>query len=100
MEIIIDGNNHEIFKVNDIILKQVDNEVNFRFKDDFILSKIKFEEGSIFNDSLRKATLKELNSLDLFTFPSVQYDEINGNKLNANIILNNKKRFALDLVLI
>ena len=95
LEIIIDGNNHEIFKVNDIILKQVDNEVNFRFKDDFILSKIKFEEGSIFNDSLRKATLKELNSLDLFTFPSVQYDEINGNKLNANIILNNKKRFAL-----
>ena len=95
VEIIIDGNNHEIFKVNDIILKQVDNEVNFRFKDDFILSKIKFEEGSIFNDSLRKATLRELNSLDLFTFPSVQYDEINGNKLNANIILNNKKRFAL-----
>ena len=95
VEIIIDGNNHEIFKVNDIILKQVDNEVNFRFKDDFILSKIKFVEGSIFNDSLRKATLKELNSLDLFTFPSVQYDEINGNKLNANIILNNKKRFAL-----
>ena len=95
VEIIIEGNNHEIFKVNDIILKQVDNEVNFRFKDDFILSKIKFEEGSIFNDSLRKATLKELNSLDLFTFPSVQYDEINGNKLNANIILNNKKRFAL-----
>ena len=95
VEIIIDGNNHEIYKVNDIILKQVNNEVNFRFKDDFILSKIKFEEGSIFNDSLRKATLKELNSLDLFTFPSVQYDEINGNKLNANIILNNKKRFAL-----
>lgn len=95
VEIIIEGNNHEIFKVNDIILKQVDNEVNFRFKDDFIFSKIKFEEGSIFNDSLRKATLKELNSLDLFTFPSVQYDEINGNKLNANIILNNKKRFAL-----
>ena len=95
VEIIIEGNNHEIFKVNDIILKQVDNEVNFRFKDDFILSKIKFVEGSIFNDSLRKATLKELNSLDLFTFPSVQYDEINGNKLNANIILNNKKRFAL-----
>ena len=95
VEIIIDGNNHEIFKVNDIILKQVDNEVNFRFKDDFILSKIKFEEGSIFNDSLRKATLKELNSLDLFTFPSVQYDKINGDKLNANIILNNKKRFAL-----
>ncbi|MEL0186263.1 MAG: BamA/TamA family outer membrane protein [Flavobacteriaceae bacterium] len=95
VEIIIEGNNHEIFKVNDIILKQVDNEVNFRFKDDFILSKIKFEEGSIFNDSLRKATLKELNSLDLFTFPSDQYDEINVNKLNANIILNNKKRFAL-----
>ena len=95
VEIIIDGNDHEIFKINDIILKQVDNEVNFRFKDDFILSKIKFVEGSIFNDSLRKATLKELNSLDLFTFPSVQYDEINGNKLNANIILNNKKRFAL-----
>ena len=95
VEIIIEGNNYEIFKVNDIILKQVDNEVNFRFKDDFILSKIKFVEGSIFNDSLRKATLKELNSLDLFTFPSVQYDEINGNKLNANIILNNKKRFAL-----
>ena len=95
VEIIIEGNNHEIFKVNDIILKQVDNEVNFRFKDDFILSKIKFVEGSIFNDSLRKATLKELNSLDLFTFPSVQYDEINGNKLNANVILNNKKRFAL-----
>lgn len=95
VEIIIDGNNHEIFKVNDIILKQVDNEVNFRFKDDFILSKIKFDKGSIFNDSLRKATLKELNNLDLFTFPSVQYDEINGNKLNANIILNNKKRFAL-----
>ena len=95
VEIIIDGNNHEIFKINDIILKQVNNEANFRFKDDFIFSKIKFEKGSIFNDSLRKVTLKELNSLDLFNFPSVQYDEINGNKLNANIILNNKKRFAL-----
>ena len=95
VEIIIGGNEHEIFKINNIILKQVDNETNFRFKDDFILSKIKFEEGSIFNDSLRKVTLKELNSLDLFNFPSVQYDEINGNKLNANIILNNKKRFRL-----
>ena len=58
-------------------------------------SKIKFRKNSVFNDSLRKSTLKSLNNLDLFNFPSIQYTEASDNTLDANIILNNKKKFGL-----
>ena len=58
-------------------------------------SKIKFRKNSFFNDSLRKSTLKSLNNLDLFNFPSIQYTEASDNTLDANIILNNKKKFGL-----
>ena len=95
VDIIINGNDYNISKIKEINLTESNNETNFRFNNDFIESKIKFKKNSIFNDSLRRSTLKALNSLDLFNFPSIQYEKINDSSINANIILNNKKKFAL-----
>ncbi|MBT27599.1 MAG: hypothetical protein CMC62_01515, partial [Flavobacteriaceae bacterium] len=61
----------------------------------FIKSKLKFKPGDVFNDSLRKVSLRELNDLDLFNFPSVQYSKNNDNSLVANLLLNSKKKFGL-----
>ena len=95
VDIIINGNDYNISKIKEINLTESNNETNFRFNNDFIESKIKFKKNSIFNDSLRRSTLKALNTLDLFNFPSIQYEKINDSSINANIILNNKKKFAL-----
>ena len=95
VDIIINGDDYEIFKIRNINLEEIDNETKFNFNEGFLQSKIKFRKNSVFNDSLRKSTLKALNTLDLFNFPSVQYTEINNNTLDANIILNNKKKFGL-----
>ena len=95
VDIIINGDDYEIFKIRNINLEEIDNETKFNFNEGFLQSKIKFRKNSVFNDSLRKSTLKALNNLDLFNFPSVQYTEINNNTLDANIILNNKKKFGL-----
>ena len=95
VDIIINGDDYKILKIRNINLEEIDNETKFNFNEGFLQSKIKFRKNSVFNDSLRKSTLKALNTLDLFNFPSVQYTEINNNTLDANIILNNKKKFGL-----
>ena len=95
VDIIINGDDYKILKIRNINLEEIDNETKFNFNEGFLQSKIKFRKNSVFNDSLRKSTLKALNTLDLFNFPSVQYTEINNNTLDANIILNNKKKFSL-----
>ena len=95
VDIIINGDDYKIFKIRNINLEEIDNETKFKFNNGFLQSKIKFRENSVFNDSLRKSTLKSLNNLDLFNFPSIQYTEASHNTLDANIILNNKKKFGL-----
>ena len=95
VDIIINGDDYKILKIRNINLEEIDNETKFNFNEGFLQSKIKFRKNSVFNDSLRKSTLKALNTLDLFNFPSVQYTEINNNTLDADIILNNKKKFGL-----
>jgi len=95
VDIIINGDDYKIFKIRNINLEEIDNETKFKFNKGFLQSKIKFRKNSVFNDSLRKSTLKSLNNLDLFNFPSIQYSEASHNTLDANIILNNKKKFGL-----
>ena len=95
IDIIINGDDYKIFKIRNINLEEIDNEPKFKFNKGFLQSKIKFRKNSVFNDSLRKSTLKSLNALDLFNFPSIQYTEASHNTLDANIILNNKKKFGL-----
>ena len=95
VDIIINGDDYKIFKIRNINLEEIDNELKFKFNKGFLQSKIKFRKNSVFNDSLRKSTLKSLNNLDLFNFPSIQYTEASDNTLDANIILNNKKKFGL-----
>ena len=95
VNIIINGDDYKIFKIRNINLEEIDNETKFKFNKGFLQSKIKFRKNSVFNDSLRKSTLKSLNNLDLFNFPSIQYSEASHNTLDANIILNNKKKFGL-----
>ena len=95
VDIIINGDDYKIFKIRNINLEEIDNETKFKFNKGFLQSKIKFRKNSVFNDSLRKSTLKSLNNLDLFNFPSIQYTEASHNTLDANIILNNKKKFGL-----
>ena len=95
VDIIINGDDYKIFKIRNINLEEIDNETKFKFNKGFLQSKIKFRKNSIFNDSLRKSTLKSLNNLDLFNFPSIQYSEASNNALDANIILSNKKKFGL-----
>ena len=95
VDIIINGDDYKIFKIRNINLEEIDNETKFKFNKGFLQSKIKFRKNSVFNDSLRKSTLKSLNNLDLFNFPSIQYTEASDNTLDAKIILNNKKKFGL-----
>ena len=95
VDIKINGDDYKIFKIRNINLEEIDNETKFKFNKGFLQSKIKFRKNSVFNDSLRKSTLKSLNNLDLFNFPSIQYTEASDNTLDANIILNNKKKFGL-----
>ena len=95
VDIIINGDDYKIFKIRNINLEEIDNETKFKFNKGFLQSKIKFRKNFVFNDSLRKSTLKSLNNLDLFNFPSIQYTEASDNTLDANIILNNKKKFGL-----
>ena len=89
------GNDYSISKISAINITQSDSINSFNFNKNFIKSKLKFKSGDVFNDSLRKASLRELNDLDLFNFPSVQYSKNKDNSLNANLLLNSKKKFGL-----
>ena len=89
------GNDYSISKISAINIIQSDSINSFNFNENFIKSKLKFKSGDVFNDSLRKASLRELNDLDLFNFPSIQYSKNKDNSLNANLLLNSKKKFGL-----
>ena len=89
------GENYSISKISEINFIQSDSNNSFNFNKNFIKSKLKFKPGDVFNDSLRKASLRELNDLDLFNFPSIQYSKNNDNSLVANLLLNSKKKFGL-----
>ena len=89
------GENYSISKISEINFIKSDSTNSFNFNKNFIKSKLKFKPGDVFNDSLRKASLRELNDLDLFNFPSVQYSKNNDNSLVANLLLNSKKKFGL-----
>ena len=89
------GKNYSISKISAINIIESDSSNSFNFNKNFIKSKLKFKSGDVFNDSLRKVSLRELNDLDLFNFPSIQYSKKNDNSLVANLLLNSKKKFGL-----
>ena len=89
------GEDYFISKISKINVIHSDSSNIFKFTKNFISSKLKFNSGDVFNDSLRKASLRELNDLDLFYFPSIQYSKNKDNSLNANLLLNSKKKFGL-----
>ena len=89
------GDDYSISKISEINIIQSDSINSFNFNENFIKSKLKFKSGDVFNDSLRKASLRELNDLDLFNFPSIQYIKNKDNSLNTNLLLNSKKKFGL-----
>ena len=97
VKIIITGKNYTIHKIDKISITNIKKDGNFDFNKDFLNSQIKFKVGEKFNDSLRTLTLQNFNKLDLFSFPSVSYSFIKNkkNKLEANIILNSKKKHAI-----
>lgn len=97
VKIIITGKNYTIHKIDKISITNIKKGGNFDFNKDFLNSQIKFKVGEKFNDSLRTLTLQNFNKLDLFSFPSVSYSFIKNkkNKLEANIILNSKKKHAI-----
>ena len=94
------GDDYSISKISEINIIQSDSINSFNFNENFIKSKLKFKSGDVFNDSLRKASLRELNDLDLFNFPSIQYIKNKDNSLNTNLLLNSKRNLDLDLDLI
>ena len=97
VKIIITGKNYTIHKIDKISITNIKKDGNFDFNKDFLNTQIKFKVGEKFNDSLRTLTLQNFNKLDLFSFPSVSYSFIKNkkNKLEANIILNSKKKHAI-----
>ena len=97
VKIIITGKNYTIHKIDKISITNIKKDGNFDFNKDFLNSQIKFKVGEKFNDSMRTLTLQNFNKLDLFSFPSVSYSFIKNkkNKLEANIILNSKKKHAI-----
>jgi len=97
VKIVITGKNYTIHKIDKISITNIKKDGNFDFNKDFLNSQIKFKVGEKFNDSLRTLTLQNFNKLDLFSFPSVSYSFIKNkkNKLEANIILNSKKKHAI-----
>lgn len=97
IKIMINGKDYKVHKIDKIKFNSFKNNERNSFNDDFIYNQIKFGEGSVFNDSLRTLTLQNFNKLDLFTFPSISYSYIDNkdNSLEANIILNSKKKFGI-----
>ena len=58
---------------------------------------IYFKKGDLYSDLQRSKTIKQLNNLENFQYPSVSYNyyENSNNQLEANVLLNPKKRFSL-----
>ena len=97
IKILIAGSNYKIHTINKITISNFRENGSFDFNTNFLKNQIKFKAGEKFNDSLRTLTLQNFNKLDLFSFPSVSYNYVDNkeNLLDASIILNSKKKYAL-----
>ena len=97
IKVIIKDDNYEVHKIDKISVKSLKEVESLDLNSDFISNQIKFKTGSVFNDSLRTITLQNFNKLDLFSFPSISYEYLNksSNSLEANIILNSKKKYGI-----
>ena len=97
IKVIIKDDNYKVHKITKISIKSLKEVESLDLNSDFISNQIKFKTGSVFNDSLRTITLQNFNKLDLFSFPSISYEYLNkgSNSLEANIILNSKKKYGI-----
>ena len=97
IKVIIKDESYKVHKIDKISLKSFKEGESVDLNNDFISTQIKFKTGSVFNDSLRTITLQNFNKLDLFSFPSISYEYIgkSSNSLEANIILNSKKKYGI-----
>ena len=97
IKVIIKDDNYKVHKIDKISVKSLKEVESLDLNSDFISRQIKFKTGSVFNDSLRTITLQNFNKLDLFSFPSISYEYLNKsrNSLEANIILNSKKKYGI-----
>ena len=97
IKVIIKDDNYKVHKITKISIKSLKEVESLDLNSDFISRQIKFKTGSVFNDSLRTITLQNFNKLDLFSFPSISYEYLNksSNSLEANIILNSKKKYGI-----
>ena len=97
VKILITGKNYKTHNIDKITISNFREDASFDFNSDFLNNQIKFKIGEKFNDSLRTLTLQNFNKLDLFNFPSVSYNYIDSkdNSLEASVILNSKKKYAI-----
>jgi len=97
VKILITGKNYKTHNIDKITISNFRKDASFDFNSDFLNNQIKFKIGEKFNDSLRTLTLQNFNKLDLFNFPSVSYNYIGNkdNSLEASVILNSKKKYAI-----
>ena len=97
VKILITGKNYKTHNIDKITISNFRKDASFDFNSDFLNNQIKFKIGEKFNDSLRTLTLQNFNKLDLFNFPSVSYNYIENkdNSLEASVILNSKKKYAI-----
>ena len=106
---------HQISKVNiytnnfiSLSEKDFENPVTFeninifskgklRYKPKKLTNLISFKKGDLYSDLQRSKTIKQLNNLENFQYPSVSYNyyKNSNNQLEANVLLNPKKRFSL-----
>ena len=94
---IITGNDYDIHRIDKIIINNVNDNNKLNFNENFLSSQIDFKVKSIFNDSLRTTSIQNFNKLDLFNFPSINYNylDFNRKKLEASILLNPKKKYSI-----
>ena len=94
---IISGNDYNIHRIDKITINNVKDNNKLNFNENFLISQIDFKVKSIFNDSLRTTSIQNFNKLDLFNFPSINYDylDFKEKKLEASILLNPKKKYSI-----
>ena len=68
-----------------------------RYKPKNLTNVISFKKGDYYSDQKRSNTIKQLNNLENFQYPTVSYNYLinSESELEANVLLNPKKRFSL-----
>jgi len=67
-----------------------------RYNPQNLTNLVSIRKNDLYSDVKRSNTIKQLNNLDNFQYPSVNYEYLeNKNDLEANILLIPKKRFTL-----